>query len=95
VIQAQTLAKCKLASKLKKRGRTKLQKGACLTIAGQRVSIIVKLKGKGKKKAKVRQSATKIQVKAKGRDLKVILRLSAQAVPGFTPYRGKVKYKAK
>lgn len=95
LIQPQTLAKCNLASGLKKRGRTKLQKGACLTNAGQRVIIKVTFRGKGKKKTKVKQSPTKIKVKAKGYPLKVILRLSAQSVPGFTSYRGKVKYKAK
>jgi len=95
VTQAQRLSKCTLASTLKKRGGTKLQKGACLTNAGQRVTISLKLKGKGKKSAKVKQSATKIKIKGKGDALKVILTLTAPAMPGFTAYSSKVTYKAK
>ncbi|NQU36148.1 MAG: choice-of-anchor D domain-containing protein, partial [Actinobacteria bacterium] len=94
-VKAQTLARCNLAKKLKKRGTTKLQKGACITNAGQRVSIKVKLKGAGKRKAKVKQNRNVIKIKAKGAPLKVILRLRAPAVPGFTAFSRTVKYKAK
>ncbi len=94
-IQAQTLAKCTLAKSLKKKGGTKLQKGACVTNAGQRATIKVKLKGKGKKTAKVKQKATKIKIKGKGDPLKVVLKIKAPAIAGYTAFSSKVKYKAK
>ncbi len=95
VTVTQALAQCNLGSTLKIKGGSRLLKGPCLTNAGQAVTIKVKLKGKGKSAAKVKQTSTKIKVKAAGLPLKIVMKLSAPAVPGFTAYSGKVKYKAK